>query len=66
MSKVECKTCGKRKVRVKIGTRKTGSIFTDAAGREWLGLKYCPECNVERAKRYMQKLRSKDGQQQVG
>lgn len=57
--KVVCKTCGEKKVRVKIGKRKTGSIFTDASGKEWLGIKYCPECNVKRSRINMQKLRDK-------
>ena len=57
--KAICKTCGENKVRVKIGKRKTGSIFTNVLGREWNG-KICPECNADRVKVNMQKLRNKD------
>lgn len=56
--KTTCKTCGESKVRVKIGQRKTGSIFVNELGAEWNGLRYCPECNVKRSKINMQKLRN--------
>lgn len=57
--KLICKVCSEKKVRVKIGKRKTGSIFVDQVAREWNG-KVCPDCNKNRVKTSMQKLRSKE------
>lgn len=57
--KVKCKICNELKPKIKIGQRKTSSIFVNEMGKEWFG-KTCPQCNVIRSNNNMKRLRSKD------
>lgn len=54
-----CKICTTNKVKVKIATRKTSTVFVDQVGKEWHG-NICPTCNVDRSNFYMKKLRNKE------
>jgi hypothetical protein len=56
-----CKVCLKEKERISNGKFPDGKspCYVDAHGRQWNG-RVCPECNVERAKGTMRKIRAKN------
>ena len=62
INEVQCKKCGEKKIKIKVGIYKHASKFVDETGHLWLG-KLCPKCNVDRSRDNMQRLRSKDKNQ---
>lgn len=55
-----CKICNKLKKRIYLGKfDNRNKKWGDEHGKLWSG-HYCPECNLERTKNSMKKLRKKD------
>lgn len=53
----KCKTCGILKVRIQDGKFKSGNKrWVSETGQQWSG-NYCADCNRDRAKNMMNKLR---------